>query len=201
MYDRDSTKTAALLDWWWNTVAVLGGVLFLGWGYLHRKPDAVFLAKTGTPLDLRLLALGVPVLFLTMLIGLCVRLAAGIGPLGGVGFVLAFCGSGLGAAQGALNTAPLIGPLNAYLLQTGVPHQLLGWLPPLLAGLVLVGTATVRAGALGRWSVLPLVAGLCGWVYQLTDLSAGLRAVHVAFGLLFGMCWMGMGLALSAGRA
>ncbi len=95
---------------------------------------------------------------------------------------------------------PLIGPLNAYLLKIGVPDQLLGWLPPLLAGLVLVGIATVRSGALGRWSTLPLMAGLCGWVYQLTDLSAELRAVHVTFGVLFGMCWMGLGWALSARR-
>jgi hypothetical protein len=124
MHDQDSIRTAALLVWW-NTVAIPGGVLFLAWGYLHRKPDAMFLAKMGTPLYLRLLAFAVPVLFLTTIIRLCVRLAAAMGPLGGVGFVLAFCGSGLGAAQGALNMGPLIGPLNAYLLETGVPYQLL----------------------------------------------------------------------------
>jgi hypothetical protein len=200
MHDLDGTRTAALDVWWWKTVAILGGVLFLAWGYLHRKPDAVFLARTETPLYLRLLAFAVPVLFLTALIGLRVRLAAWMGTLERVGFVLAFSGSGLGAAQGALNTGPLIGPLNAYLLQTGVPYQLLGWLPPLLAGLVLVGTATVRTGALGRWSILPLVTGLCGWIYQLTDLSAELRAVHVAYGVLFAMCWMGLGWAVSAGQ-
>jgi len=175
-------------------------MLFLAWGYLHRDPVAVFLAKTGAPLYLRLLAFAVPVLFLTALIGLFVRLARGMGALGGAGFVLAFCGLGLGAVQGAVKTGPLIGPMNAYLLESGVPEQLLGWLPPLLAGLVLIGTATVRTGALGRWSGLPLVAGLCGWIYQLTDLIAGLRVVHVAFGVLFGLCWMGLGRALSAGR-
>jgi hypothetical protein len=69
-------------------------------GDLHRKPDAMFLAKMGTPLYLRLLAFAVPVLFLTTIIRLCVWLAAAMDLLGGVGFVLAFCGSGLGAAGG-----------------------------------------------------------------------------------------------------
>jgi hypothetical protein len=31
MHDQDSIGTAALLVWW-NTVAILGGVLFLAWG-------------------------------------------------------------------------------------------------------------------------------------------------------------------------
>jgi hypothetical protein len=179
--------------------AIVGGILFVAWGYLHKAPSPVFLARTEAPLVLRFVALVTPLLFSVALVGVYIRLAGRAGPLGKMGFALAFCGSGLGAVFGAVNVGPVIGPLYSHLRQIGWPDQLLGWMPLLLAGLVLVGIETNRKGALGRWSALPFAMAVFGWIYQLTDMvgHAGLWFVHVAFGVLFSLCWMSVGYAIA----
>lgn len=171
----------------------------MAWGLLHKTPSPVFLTRIEEPLVLRFVALVTPLLFCVALVGVYIRLAGRAGPLGKMGFALAFCGSGLGAVFGAVNMGPVIGPLYSHLRQIGWPDQLLGWMPLLLAGLALVGLETNRKRALGRWSTLPFATAVFGWIYQLTDMVAhtGLRFVHVAFGTLFSLCWMGMGYALA----
>jgi hypothetical protein len=180
--------------------AFVGGVLFVAWGYLHKTSTPVFLARTDDPLVLRFAALVTPLLFSVALVGVFIRLAGRAGPLGVMGIVLALSGSGLGAVFGAVNLAPVTGPLYSNLRQIGWPNQLLGWTPLLLAGLLLVGIETYRKGALGRWSALPFATAVSGWVYQFTDVvgHGGLRFVHVAFGVLFSLCWMCVGFVLAA---
>jgi hypothetical protein len=83
-------------------------------------------------------------------------------------------------------------------LDRGLPSQLLGWLTPLLAGLLLIGVGTLRTRALSTWSKLLLAISLCGWIYQLTDSeNTMLRSVHVAFGLVFSLGWIALGCLLA----
>ena len=196
---QTNIRLASSLSPWCGMAAIVGGVLFVAWGYLHKTPTPVFLARTQDPLVLRFVALVTPLLFSVALVGVYIRLAGRAGPLGVMGFALAFCGSGLGAVFGAVNVGPVIGPLYWHLHQIGWPDQLLGWMPLLLAGLVLVGIETNRKGALGPWSALPFATAVSGWIYQLTDVvgHAGLRFVHVAFGVLFSLCWMSVGYGLA----
>jgi hypothetical protein len=179
--------------------AIVGGLLFVAWGYLHKTSTPVFLARTEDPLVLRFAALVTPLLFSVALVEVFIRLAGKAGPLGVMGIALAFCGSGLGVVFGAVNLGPVTGPLYSHLRQIGWPDQLLGWMPLLLAGLVLIGIETSRQEALGPWSALPLATAVSGWIYQFTDVvgHAGLRFVHVAFGVLFSVCWMSVGYALA----
>src|SRR5215212_7359497 len=70
----------------------------------------------------------------------------------------------------------------------------------LLFGLSIVGlTTAVRGEALRSWGLLLLTMALSGWVYQITDDMNGIvdiRSIHVGFGLLFGLSWVGLGCAL-----
>jgi hypothetical protein len=190
--------TSSSLARWCGIAAVVGGVLFAAWGYLHRDERDLFLTKADAPLFLRLVAVLVPLLFFIALVGICARLAGEMRFLGWIGFFLAFWGCGLGLVHGVVDDDLLYG----YFVERGWPGLLLRWLPPLLVGLVLVGTAAAKARVLGCWSPLLLVAGLSGWSYYLTDVSVGteLRTVHVVFGVLFSSCWIAIGYALGAGR-
>jgi hypothetical protein len=197
---QTNTRLASSLCPWCGMAAIVGGVLFVAWGYLHKTSTPVFLARTDDPLVLRFAALVTPLLFSVALVGVFIRLAGRAGPLGVMGIALALCGSGLGAVFGAVNLGSVTGPLYSNLRQIGWPDQLLGWMPLLLAGLVLVGIETSWKRALGPWSALPLATAVSGWIYQFTDVvgHGGLRFVHVAFGVLFSLCWMCVGFVLAA---
>jgi hypothetical protein len=71
--------------------AILAGVLFAVWGYIHGNDAPSYF--TGIE---DVLGFVVPLLFLVGLAGLCARCKRRSGRLGGIGFVLGFIGSGLG---------------------------------------------------------------------------------------------------------
>ncbi len=168
--------------------AVLGGALFLAWGYL----DAPGISG-GTALAVRALSFVVPGLFLAGVAGagIAARGDRGIGALGWVGFALALGGSVMGAVDGVADGDPL----REYLTGTGWPAHLSVWLVPLLAGLTIVGVAAVPRRPLRGLGVAALAMGSFGWCYYLTDPGAVLeaRAVHVGSGLLFGLAWVACG--------
>ena len=172
--------------------AVLGGALFVAWGYL----DAPGLSG-GTALVVRSLSFVVPGLFLAGVTGAGIaargdRGAPGIGALGGVGIALPLGGSVMGVVDGVADGDPA----REYLTGTGWPAYLSVWLVPLLFGLTIVGAAAVPRRPLRGLGVAALAMGSSGWCYYLTDPGAVLeaRAVHVGSGLLFGLAWVVWGV-------
>ena len=171
--------------------AVLGGTLFVAWGYL----DAPGISG-GTALAVRALSFGVPGLFLAGVAGAGIaasgdRGARGIGALGWVGFALALGGSIMGVVDGVADGDPA----REYLTRSGWPAYMSVWLVPLLFGLTIVGAAAVLRRPLRGLGVAALTMGSSGWCYYLTDPGAVLeaRAVHVGSGLLFGLAWVACG--------
>lgn len=171
--------------------AVLGGALFVAWGYL----DAPGLSG-GTALAVRALSFVVPGLFLAGVAGAGIaargdRGDRGIGALGWVGFALALGGSVMGVVDGVADGDPA----REFLTGTGWPAYLSVWLVPLLAGLMMVGAAAVPRRPLRGLGAAALAMGSFGWCYYLTDPGAVLeaRAVHVGSGLLFGLAWVTCG--------
>lgn len=163
--------------------ALLAGALFATWGYVHGEED------TPWYFDAAANALGfvVPLLFVAGLTGLLVEFEGRRGRLGKVGFVLGFAGAGWGVAHGVVD----LEPWYEYFVGRS-------WLPPLFAGLTLIGVAAIRTKrtrAPRNWGALPLAAGAFGWAYYLTD-SGGIfemRPGHVVFGMLFSLSWMALG--------
>lgn len=178
--------------------AIVAGALFLVWGYLHRPGLPLYLEAV-----VAVASLAVPVLFLTGLMGLYVRCQRGAGRLGELGIALAGVGSALGALKGVVDVAvpslyPYDAPSDRILLLLGSV-----WPTSLFVGLSLVGgTLLVRASALRALGGLVLATGACGFAHSFTDAGAPFEArwVHVGFGILFGLGWMALGLALRAGR-
>ncbi len=79
-----------------------------------------------------------------------------------------------------------------------MPQYLLDWVVYLSTALVVIGIAVSQAKALGHWSVVPLTGGLFGLAFYVTDLGStiGLLLANIAFGLLFGLSWAGLGYVL-----
>lgn len=180
---------------WCGLGAILGGLLFAAWGYMHGNDAPSYFAAIEDALGFV-----VPLLFLVGLAGLYARCRGRAGRLGGVGFVLGFVGSGLGL----VNRFEVVhAPIWAYVVGArGWSPLLLIWLTWLLVGLTLVGITTIRTKALGGWDALPLATGLFGWVYYLTDSNSIVEAhsVHLAFGVLFSLSWVALGYALWSER-
>ena len=86
----------------------------------------------------------------------------------------------------------------AYVAGKGWLNLILDWQSLLLAGLALVGIATVRTKAIRPWGALLLTMGTLGWAYSLTDSGSAVetRPGHVAFGILFSLSWVVLGYAL-----
>jgi hypothetical protein len=171
--------------------AVLAGVLFVVWGYIDRPHIPLYLDAVEA-----VLSLIVPALFLVGLTGLSVLCKRWSGVLGWTGLILALCGPTWGVVDGIAD----VGPLYAFFVKLPLPTRLIGWLLPMLAGLTLVGIATVETRTFKSLGTLPLAMGVFGWIYYLTDSGAILeaRSVHVGFGLLFGLGWVALGVALWA---
>jgi hypothetical protein len=93
---------------------------------------------------------------------------------------------------------PDVTPVCFYLAERGMPQHLLNWVPDICTALIGVGAAVLSAKALGRWSVVPLVGGLGGWAFYVTDFGStvGLFIANIAFGVLFGLSWVGLGYIL-----
>jgi hypothetical protein len=187
-------SSSALLRWG-GAGAVLGGILFLAWGYVHKNAalppyfDAIA----------AMLHFIVPLLFLVGLTGLYLRHRRQAGWLGELGFILCFFGSVWGVLDAVVPTGPWI----AYMIsERGLPGVLVwwtGWTLPLITGLTLIGTDTIATvEASQRWDSLPLIMGLFGWAYYVTDdyKMLALHPAHVAFGVMFGLSWVVLGYAL-----
>jgi hypothetical protein len=103
-------------------------------------------------------------------------------------------GSALGALKALVNmTVPSLHPHNVLLV---LPLSV--WTPALFTGLLFAGLALAVTRALRRVGALLLVMGASGWIYYVTDSDAILQArpIHVAFGLLFSLGWVVLGLTL-----
>jgi hypothetical protein len=177
--------------------AVLGGVLFVVWGYLDTPG-----VSGGLKLAVRMLSFVVPGLFLAGEAGLGVLAVRRIGVLGWVGWTglaIALVGAALGVVDGIAEGDPV----RALFVRRGWPLYLTVWLVPLLTGFAIMGVATVLSKPLRTLGMVALAVGLCGWGYYLTDSEAVFeaRAIHVGCGLLFGSAWVAWGVALRARRA
>jgi hypothetical protein len=180
--------------------AILGGILFLVWGYVHGNAalppyfDAIA----------AMLHFVVPLLFLMGLASLYVRRKGEVGWLGWLGYILCF----FGVLWGVLDAVVPISPWIAYIVEgRGLPGALVwwtGWMVPLLTGLTLIGIDARATAKASQWrDSLPLIMGVMGWVYYVTDddKMLAIRPVHVVFGILFGLCWVVLGYALLSKKA
>jgi hypothetical protein len=176
---------------WCGVAGVLGGVLFVAWGYIDRPNTA---ANIGAVIDV--LSFVVPALFLVALVGLSVLWRSRLRVLGWTGMVLAVYGSGWGIVSAVVGGESVW----AYFAQRSWPQFLSDWLLFMLTGLTLIGVATVRGKSLRRMGAMALAMGAFGLVYDLTDTGAVLeaRSVHVGFGLLFSLGWVALGAGLVA---
>lgn len=162
----------------------MGGVLHVAWGYVENLRGLI-----------HVLSFVVPALFLVAVVGLCV-LCRGGRVLRWLGMGLAAYGLGWGIVSGILGGAAMW----AYLTQRGWAPLIADWFSFTLAGLTLMGIASIREKPSRVWGVLALAMGSFGWVYDLTDAGAVLetRPVHIGFGLLFSLCWVALGVGLLA---
>jgi hypothetical protein len=172
--------------------AILGGLLFVAWGYVHRAVAPWYFDVTA-----QALSFVVPALFFVALMGLFALCRERVGRIGKFGFELGFAGSAMGVAYAVPWSAfASRDDLLASLVWLDTP--LVWWLHVLLIGIPLVGISAVRAGTLPGQGFLLLAIGAFGWVYYAADSGAILasRSVHVVFGALFGLCWIALGLLL-----
>jgi hypothetical protein len=119
---------------------VLGGVLFVAWGYIHGPNVSENLV-----VGIRVFAFVFPVLFLATVVGL--RLLWGNRPvmLWWMGMALVLYGAGWGLVEASVGGEAVW----VYLAQPGWPHYLADWLLFVLASLALVGIAVARGGRHG----------------------------------------------------
>jgi hypothetical protein len=172
--------------------ALLAGVLFAIWGYVHRDNAPWYFDALAT-----VLSFVVPALFLLGLTGLYVLCKGRVGRLGKSGLILALSGSAMGVAYAV--------PWSSFatredwlssLVWLDIP--LVWWLQVLLAGLPLAGIAAVRTRTLRGLGTLLLVMAAFGWAYYATDAAAFLEArlAHVVLAALFSLGWIALGLLL-----
>src|SRR5215211_3810371 len=176
---------------WCGFAGLLGGVLFVVWGYIDRPNIPENLITV-----VYVLALAVPTLFLAAVFGLAVLWRSRLGMLGWMGMALAVYAWGWRVVSAIVGGEAVL----AYFAQRAWPHYLASWSLFMLIGLTLMGVATVRSGWSRRISAVVLATGVFGWVYNLTDSGAVLeaRSVHIGFGLLFSLGWVVLGVELLA---
>ena len=178
--------------------SVLGGVLFVAWGYIDR-PNISENLRIAT----HVLAFAVPTLFLVGVVGILALCGGRVGVFGWAGMVLALYGSGLPVVANIAHVEPL---LYRYFVERGWPPSLIEWLAVMDTGLILVGIAAIGMRTLRELGTLAFAIGMFGWGYDLTDsagvaLEAAPRLVHVGFGLLFSLGWVMLGLGLWRSRS
>ena len=169
--------------------AVLAGVLFAMWGFVHRDNASAYFAAIAN-----LLAIIVPLSFLLGLTGLYARCKGQTGWLGVTGYTLGCLGSAEGIMQGTVDWSFW----HAYVAYETWLSLLLDWLSLLLVGLMLIGIAIIWTEDSRRWGALLLTMGTFGWAYSLTDTGNAfeMRPGHVVFGILFSFSWVVLGYAL-----
>ena len=188
---RLNHRTYQILLRWCGFAGLLGGVLFVVWGYIDRPNIPENLIAM-----IRVLAFVVPTLFLAVVVGLSVLWRDRLGMLGWMGMALAVYAWGWSVVGAILGGEAVW----AYFAQREWPHYLASWLLFMLTGLTLMGIATVRSRWLRGTGAVVLATGVFGWVYDLTDSGAVLeaRSVHIPFGLLFSLGWVVLGVWLLA---
>jgi hypothetical protein len=166
---------------WCGFAALLGGVLFVVWGYIDRPNIPENLIAV-----IHLLAFVVPTLFLAAVFGLFVLWGSRLGMLGWMGMALAVYAWGWSVV--------------GVIVGEEWPDYLPTWLLFMLTALTLMGLATLRSEWSRRTGAVVLATGVFGWVYNLTDSGAVLeaRSVHIGFGLLFSLGWVVVGVGLLA---
>jgi hypothetical protein len=184
-----------------GVAAVLCGTLLLTWGYLHGN----IALSSSEPIVAAAMDVLLGTLLLVGLVGMCAWWWEGPkGLLGAMGFVLGFAGAALSVAHGLhafVSASGLAEPAPWYVYEraaTGIPAKVLRWVPVLPLAMTTVGIGSVRTGALGGWGSVPLVMGLFGGAYVLTDSGAvlGLGYGHVTFGVVYGLGWIVLGCLL-----
>jgi hypothetical protein len=156
--------TYPILLRWCGFAGLLGGVLFVVWGYIDR-PNI----PQNHIAVIHILAFVVPTLFLAAVFGLCVLWRSRLGMLGWMGMALAVYAWGWSVVRAIVGEE--------------WPHYLPTWLLFMLTGLTLMGVAIVRSGWSRGAGAVVLATGLFGWVYNLTDSGAVLDSVWA------GWCW------------
>ena len=124
--------------------------------------------------------------------------------LGAAGFMVGFAGAALSVTHGIhalISASGLAEPAPWYVYEraaTGLPAKVFRWFPMLPIGMATVGIGSMRTGALRGWGLLPLVMGLFGGAYQLTDLGGVLMIgyAHVMFGVVYSLGWIVLGCLL-----
>jgi hypothetical protein len=169
-----------------GAAAMVGGMLFLLSWLTHPHG----LARAAVPVSIACLIIGVA--------GLHALLWGREGRLGWLGFVLVGVGLALGligmagSALGVLNPNPV-----APIINTG-EHAGLAFIG---AGMLLWGIVTLRAKALGRWSVLPLAIGLLSLTGIVFLFPAAFAAVEQSVvPQAFAVSWAIFGFALLTSR-
>ena len=172
--------------------AILGGLLFVVWGYVHRDVAPWYFDATA-----QALSFVVPALFYTALTGLHALCRESVGRIGKFGFILVLAGSAMGVAYAV--------PWSAFATRDDwlaslvwLDTPLVWWLQIMLVGLPLAGISTMGVGMQRAPGGLLLAMGAFGWAYYATDSGAILeaRTAHVGFGGLFSLCWIALGLVL-----
>jgi hypothetical protein len=180
---------------WGETAAILGGVLFATWGYIHRDDAPSYLIAIASTL-----AFTVPLLLLAALAGLYVRCRGRVGWLGGTGFAFGFVGS----AWGSMDSVVDMSSWHLYVSSKDWLPLLLGWLPLLCLGLMIVGITILGRNATDGLGALLFAIGGSGWAYCFTEKASGglieVRWAHVVFGVLFCLGWVVLGYALWRGK-
>jgi hypothetical protein len=190
--ERDLEASRVLVQRWGGGGALLAGVLFAAWGYIHRENAPAYLDAMARALNLI-----VPALFLVGLAGLYVLCERRAGRIGKVGFVPGMAGSAMGAAY-AVPWSAFATRGDWLALLAWLDVVLVWWLHITLTGLLVIGVAAVRTRAVRSLGILMLAMGMFGWAYYLTD-SGGIaeaRFVHIGFGVLFSLSWVALGLTL-----
>lgn len=172
--------------------ALLAGVLFAIWGYVHRDEAPWYFDALAT-----VLSFVVPALFLLGLTGLYVLCQGRVGRIGKFGLVLALSGSAMGVAY-AVPWSSFATREDWLASLVWLDTPLVWWLQAFLVGLPLVGIAAIGTRNLRGLGTLLLVMGALGWLYYVTDAGAVLEArlAHVVLAALFSLGWIALGLAL-----
>jgi hypothetical protein len=172
--------------------AILGGVLFATWGYVHRDVAPWYFDETA-----RALNFVVPALFYMAIAGLYALCRETVGRIGRFGFMLGLAGSVMGVAYAV--------PWSAFATRDDwlsslvwLDTPLMWWLHVMLIGLPLAGISVIGARMQRDQGVLLLTIAAFGWAYYATDSGAILeaRTAHVGFGALFSLGWIALGLVL-----
>jgi hypothetical protein len=192
---------------WSGLISLLAGVLYAAGAVLHPVGEGLSAVMNPNWVPSHLVYWVAVLLLHLGLVGLYARQVEQTGPLGLVGFVLAFVGTAL-VGSILLYVATVL-PLIAAEAQpiferAATPPAFLQPVFVLGFGLdwILLGAATLRAGVLPRWSGLLLIVGVTLFVLsEVAPLAVTLRHLLVTVGdILFGLGLVWIGYALWSER-